>query len=99
MILLNLVLNFGVDFKILGQDWFALGILVWSFFLLVHIFRVVLFSKFMGKAWRDKQMNYLVEKQKIKIAKMEKKLEMKVPEEITGTRQIILDNTDTQKLK
>ena len=99
MILFNLVLNFGSDIKILGQDWFVLGILVWSFFILVHVFRVVLFSKFMGKAWRDKQMQYLVDKQKKKITKMEQKLDLQVPDEIVESKQVILDNTDKQELK
>jgi len=99
MILLNLVLNFGSDIKVLGQDWFVIGILFWSFFILVHIFRVVLFSKFMGKAWRDKQMQYLVEKQKKKIAKMEQKLDLQVPDDIVESKQVILDNTDNQTLQ
>ena len=30
MIVLNLVLNFGTEIKILGQDWFVVGVLVWS---------------------------------------------------------------------
>jgi len=94
MIVLNLVLNFGVNIKPFGLDWFVIGVLVWSFILLVHIFRVILFSKFMGKAWRDKQMYYLVEKQKAKIAKMEKKLDLKVPEEVLSGKTELLNNSD-----
>jgi len=97
MIVLNLVLNFGVDFKFLGQDWFVLGVLVWSFFILVHTFRVVLFSKFMGKEWKDKQMRYLVEKQKNKIAKMEKQLDLQVPKEVVSEKNILLNNTDNKE--
>ena len=48
MIVLNLVLNIGSEFKFLEYDWFVVGVVIWSFFLLVHIIRVVLFSKFMG---------------------------------------------------
>lgn len=97
MIVFNLVLNFGAEIKIFELDWFVIGVLIWTFFILVHFLRVVLFSKFMGKAWRDKQMKYLVEKQKSKIAKMEQKLDLQVPKEIVTERQIILDNTQTSQ--
>lgn len=97
MIVLNLILNIGNDFKFFGFDWFAIGILIWSFFLLTHIIRVVLFSKFMGRAWQDKQMKYLVEKQKEKIAKMEQKLDLHVPKQIKTDKNVLLDNTDNEE--
>ena len=100
MIVLNVVLGFGSSFKFLELDWFVFGVLLWGFFILVHVLRVVVFSKFMGKAWRDKQMKYLVEKQKLKIAKMEKKLDLKVPEEVFLDKNVILDNkSNSQKLQ
>lgn len=97
MIVLNLVLNIGGEFKFLEFDWFVIGVVIWSFFLLVHIIRVVLFSKFMGKAWQDKQMEYLIEKQKNKIAKMEQKLDLQTPQEATSTKNVILDNTNNEQ--
>lgn len=100
MIVLNLVLGFGKEFQLFELDWFVFGVLLWTFFLLVHILRVVLFSKFMGKAWRDKQMEYLVEKQKTKIAKMQQQLDLQLPKEVITDKNIILDNTqDSQKLQ
>ena len=97
MIVLNLVLNIGSEFKFLEYDWFVVGVVIWSFILLVHIIRVVLFSKFMGKAWQDKQMKHLVEKQKNKIAKMEQKLDLQTPKEATSKRSVLVDNTNNEQ--
>ncbi|WP_010520252.1 2TM domain-containing protein [Aquimarina agarivorans] len=94
MIVLNLGLNFGNEFKFLDLDWFVFGVLIWSFFFLIHFFRVTLFSKFMGKAWKDKQLERLVAKQKAQIAKMEKKLNLEIPKDIVSEKSILLDNTD-----
>lgn len=100
MIVLNLVLGFGKEYRFFELDWFVFGVLIWAFFLLVHVLRVVLFSKFMGKAWRDKQMEYLVEKQKEKIAKMQEQLDLQLPKQATSDKKVILDNTDdSQKLQ
>lgn len=97
MIVLNLVLGFGKEYQFFELDWFVFGVLIWAFFLLVHVLRVVLFSKFMGKAWRDKQMEYLVEKQKAKIAKMQQQLDLQVPKEVIAEKRVILDNTDNSE--
>ncbi len=95
MIVLNLGLNFGVEYKFLELDWFVFGVLVWSFFFLIHFFRVIFFSKFMGKEWKDKQLERLVAKQKAKIAKMEQKLNLEIPKDIVSEKSILLDNTDS----
>ena len=97
MIVLNLVLNIGGEFSFFGFDWFVIGVLIWSFFLLIHIIRVVFFTKFMGKAWQDKQMKYLVEKQQEKIAKMEQKLDLQVPKEAVDTKNVLLDNPNDKE--
>lgn len=97
MIAVNLILHIGADIQIFGFDWFVIGVLVWTFFLLVHIIRVVFFSRFMGKAWRDKQLKYLMDKQHKKIVKMEQKLDLQVPKEPINNRNIILDNTDNEE--
>ena len=101
MIVLNLGLGFGIEKQPLGLHWFVYGILAWSFFFLIHLFRVLFFSKFMGKEWEDKQMKKLVAKQKDKIAKMEKKLNLEIPHEIISEKNVILDknNPDTELLQ
>ncbi len=95
MIVLNLGLNFGVEYKLLELDWFVFAVLGWSFFFLIHFFRVIFFSKFMGKEWKDKQLERLVAKQKAKIAKMEQKLNLEIPKDIVSEKSILLDNTDS----
>ena len=100
MIVLNLGLGFGKEFQFFELDWFVYGVLFWTFFLLAHVLKVSLFSSFMGKEWQDKQMKYLIEKQKNKIAKMEQQLDLQMPKESVPTKTIILDNTDdSQKLQ
>lgn len=91
-IILNVFLNFGAEFKLFHLDWFVYAILVWSFIMMIHSFKVLLFSRFMGKEWKAKQMTYLVNKQKEKIAEMEKKLDLKIPKEASIDKNILLDN-------
>lgn len=94
MIVLNFLLDFGANFKPLGYDWFVFGVLIWTFFLLIHVFRVLVFSSFMGKKWKEEQMEILVEKQKKKIAEMEEKLNLEIPQELKSEKTILLDNTN-----
>jgi len=93
MVIVNLLLDFGRGFQPFGQHWFVYGILIWFFFMLVHTVRVLLFSKFMGKAWQAQQMNYLVSKQNEKIQEMEQKLNLEIPKEAKSAKTILLDNT------
>jgi len=93
LIILNVFLNFGSDFKPFGLDWFVYAVLGWSFLMMVHAVRILLFNSFMGKAWKAKQMAYLVEKQKKKILEMEEKLNLEIPKEVVSTKNILLDNT------
>lgn len=96
-IILNVFLNFGAEFKLFHLDWFVYAILIWSFFMMIHSFKVLLFSKFMGKEWKAKQMAYLVNKQNEKIAEMEKKLDLKIPKEASFEKNILLDNTNNSE--
>lgn len=97
-IVLNVLLDFGSEFTLFNLDWFVYAVLIWSFFMVVHAFRVFLFSKFMGKAWQAKQMEYLVEKQKNKIAQMEKKLDLEIPKENKLDKTILLDQTKNNEI-
>lgn len=95
-IVLNVFLNFGSEFKLFDLDWFVYAVLIWSFIMLTHSFKVLLFSKFMGKEWKAKQMAYLINKQKDQISEMEKKLNLKVPKEAHFEKNILLDNTQNK---
>jgi len=96
LIILNVLLDFGSDFKPFGLDWFVYAVLFWSFFMIVHAVRVLLFSRFMGKAWQSQQMAYLVEKQKEKITAMEEKLNLEIPKEAESTKNVLLDSTNDE---
>ncbi|MFL1897164.1 2TM domain-containing protein [Aquimarina sp. 2-A2] len=88
-IVLNLVFGFGKDIRLFDVDWFVYVILIWVFILLIHTGKVVLFSKFMGKEWTDRQMLKLVAKQKAQIEKMEREM---------GFNQSIPNVSDDQAL-
>ena len=70
MILFNLALGFGKDFRLLETDWFVFGILIWLFILLYHAFNVYVTHRFMGKAWEEKQLEKLVALQQQRIDKL-----------------------------
>jgi len=94
MVLLNLVFKIGLDWKLFNLDWYVYGILIWTFFFLVHAVKVMLLTKFMGKAWQAEQLELLVSKQKEKIAKMEEKLDLQIPKEVVSEKNILLDKTN-----
>ena len=74
LIVANTVLGIGKEFTFFGKEWFLIVILVWSFFLIYHVFNVFVTNRFMGKAWEQKQMAKLVSKQKARIEKIKSKL-------------------------
>jgi hypothetical protein len=55
-------------------DWFVWAILIWLFFWVLHFINVFVTNKFMNKAWERKQIEKLVLKQELKIAKFEKEI-------------------------
>jgi dihydrofolate reductase len=73
IILLNLALGFGKDFKPLDTDWFVFAILIWAFLLLYHMFNVFVTHRFMGKDWEQNQLNKLVALQQQRIDKLKAK--------------------------
>ena len=60
LIVLNLVLGYGSDFKPFNTEWFVWAILIWLFLLLYHVFNVFITHNFMGKAWEKQQLEKLV---------------------------------------
>lgn len=79
LIILNVALDLGKDFRPFGADWFVAAILVWLFVFLIHTLNVFLVNAFMNKRWQNEQMDKLVAKQKDKIAKMQKQVEQEFP--------------------
>ncbi|WP_405330148.1 2TM domain-containing protein [Leeuwenhoekiella sp. LLG6367-2.1] len=79
LIILNLILDFGADFRPLEIDWFVWGTLIWFFFFLIHFLNVFLFKSFMNKKWENDQLDKLVAKQKTKIAQLQSKVDQEHP--------------------
>lgn len=78
-IVLNVVLNLGENFRPFQIDWFVWAILLWFFFFLIHFINVMIVGKLMGRAWEERQMNRLVERQQRKIEKLQAKVDKKYP--------------------
>jgi hypothetical protein len=79
LIILNVVIGYRQDFTPLGYDWFVLAILIWTFFLLVHLINVFVTDSFMGKKWEQRQLEKLVRKQKDRIAELQKQVDIDYP--------------------
>ncbi|MBD0832980.1 dihydrofolate reductase [Aestuariibaculum sediminum] len=69
-IVANIGMGIGEEFKFLGVDWFVIAIVIWAFFLCYHAFSVFVTHKFMDKAWEEKQIAKLVDKQNQRIEKL-----------------------------
>jgi hypothetical protein len=78
----NLVLDYGADFRPFNLPWYLTVSLVWAFFLIIHAINVLIVGKLMGRAWEEKYMNILVEKQLKKIKKLKSEVDKKHPLEL-----------------
>lgn len=73
LILSNIVLGIGENFRPFNIDWFVFAILAWLFILLYHTFSVFITHKFMGKDWEQKQLDRLVIQQQNRIDELKEK--------------------------
>lgn len=74
LILINKILKFGDTY-----DWFIWAITFWAFLFVIHVFNVFVTQKFMGQDWERAQREKLVEKQRAKIAELQKEIETDFP--------------------
>jgi hypothetical protein len=74
MFLTNKILKYGEEL-----DWYLWVMMGWGFFLVLHIFNVMVTKKFMGANWERKQREILVAKQRAKIAAIQKEIETEFP--------------------
>lgn len=74
LVLINKILKYGEAY-----DWFLWAITLWAFLFAVHAFNVFVTQKFMGTEWERKQREKLVQKQKQKIAALQKEIETDFP--------------------
>ncbi|MBL4724379.1 MAG: 2TM domain-containing protein [Lutibacter sp.] len=68
LIVLNKFLKIG---ETIIENWFVWAIILWLFFLVLHFVHVFITNRFMGKEWERKQIDKLIIKQELKIAKLE----------------------------
>ena len=73
-IVLNKVFNVGESVL---KDWFVWAILLWFFIWILHFVNVFFFNRFMDKDWERRQTEKLVNKQELRIAKLEKEIARK----------------------
>lgn len=57
------------------MDWYLWGILAWLFILLLHFNNVFIMNRFFGKEWERIQTENLIQKHKVKLDKLEAKLD------------------------
>ncbi|WP_103865816.1 MULTISPECIES: dihydrofolate reductase [Aquimarina] len=79
--ILNIVFGYGKEITFFGSNWYIIAILCWAFLFVLHFCNVWLFSKFMGQAWVDRQMEQLIIKQKKEIALLQKDVDLMYPKE------------------
>lgn len=74
VLLINKILKYGVTY-----NWAVWVILFWAFLLVLHLFNVFVSNKFMGREWERSQREKLVEKQRERIAGLQKEIETEFP--------------------
>ena len=74
-LIVNLAFEYKVEFMPFNTNWsFALATLLGAA-LVIHFFRVYVFHSFMGKAWVTEQMEFLLEKQALKVEKLKRNMD------------------------
>lgn len=79
LIIVNMLLGLGGKFRPFDMPWFVWAILLWLFFLIIHVINVFLIDTMMGADWEEQQQEKLVNKQLRKIEKIQKKVEREHP--------------------
>lgn len=74
LVFVNKILKYGE-----GYDWYLWGIVVWLFLLIVHTVNVFILNPLMGQDWERSQRERLVQKQKERIAEIQKEIETEFP--------------------
>jgi len=74
-LVLDFAFDYKTDFRPFNTHWsFILGTLL-LLLLLTHFLKVYLFHSFMGKAWRETQLEFLLEKQALQVEKLKRAMD------------------------
>jgi dihydrofolate reductase len=68
---INKVLGYG---EAIFPNWYLLAILIWGFFLALHVVNVYITNRFFNKDWERLQTDKILKKHDNKVAKLEKKV-------------------------
>lgn len=79
LIIANIGLGIAKNIRPFDLDWFLPVVILWLILLVYHFINVFIFNKFMGKEWEQKQLNKLVEQQKLRIEKIKSELKKEAP--------------------
>ena len=75
MVILNIGLSYGAHIQPFGFPWVLSAALLWSVFLLLHVFQVYVTKRFMNPVWEKEQVKTLVGLQEARIEKIKRKLD------------------------
>ena len=89
LFVVNKVFKVGESFM---ENWYVWAILLWCAIWVLHAVNVIIINRFMGKDWERKQIEELVLKQELKIARLEKKV-------VHDERLTAENEQDTSELK
>ncbi|EDM43553.1 hypothetical protein SCB49_08183 [unidentified eubacterium SCB49] len=99
-IVLDAILKRGHDLLIPG--WYVWAIIIWAFFLIIHLFNVFITNKFMGKEWEDRQLEKLKALQEVRVAELKKQAlqevtirENKIAKEQEALKEMTRDDANT----
>lgn len=74
-LIINLAFDYKADFMPFGLQWSYILATLLGILLLLHFLRVFVFHTFMGKAWETQQMDFLLEKQALKVEKLKRNMD------------------------
>lgn len=94
LIVANLVLKIGENFKILGIDWFVFAVVLWFVLFLYHFINVFVTNKFLGESWEKSQLERLVSQQQERIETIKAKL---YDEELAIAKKEIQEETEKNR--
>lgn len=75
MVIINIGLSYGAHIQPFGFPWVLSVALLWSVFLLLHVFQVYVTKRFMNPVWEKQQVKTLVGLQEARIEKIKRKLD------------------------
>lgn len=79
--------------------WYPWVVTVWAFLLALHAVNVLIVDSFMNKKWERTQIDKLIEKQKLKIEELQKKVEQDfIAEATTSKVESNMSNDDSNSI-